>query len=685
MGKIRARKDKFWIWFLLITGVGIVLFTVLTINADPKAPTAGNEAGRELMSKTEFLPPVLKSFIINPESKTNYFDFVLGVGNSGLEDKETLKLVAEELINYFFLGITLPSEDFWVNLNPVELSKITSPRLVYTDMGKVLLETDLRLKKDAALLTDPRIPAGKLYWSIVNQKLQENNLSNYQIPANTRLWIIPEEAVLEEEGAKARLISAKLKVCLESEYFQAREADDNSTVFASRKAEEQKIQDIASSAMKEAIVPVIEYRVNNNKDYAKLRQIYRSLILAEYFKHNYWGKQSLYESHINTCSLTGLEAKAPWSKKAIFDSYVKSINRGEYSFYQQEYDPYQLGMTKKHYFSGGMEFACLTRGFNSSPIVLQDVSSSPVLAEEEWLVNATTDEVNPLQLRGVEVKKVTAQRFFSSPIEITIKLGSQTHEIPVLFEGDAQKLISRHTLEKELRAVHEYYDYGQEIEGYLFSDLFLKYAGDTGDWDNYLNFVEKGILQNKEPDSKEVIITTQVLQFHAKVLAAAISLIKQGKTKIVDYPRDSKPPTYWSRISDVWLWNEEDRQKYEKTADIFLTAVKKELEENVIDSTEHTTKQILRIAGVIDTDNSVGLQLVEIGPDTKENEAEEVASPDLRNVHLGKHLWASSALTQEQRDTVSRKSGSPIATQQVDKVAGIDLRKITFKVIFYEK
>ncbi|MFH1245452.1 MAG: hypothetical protein V1662_03120, partial [Candidatus Omnitrophota bacterium] len=441
MGNKRVKEDNSWVWLLSITGVVTVLFTVWTISAGFRRPVSGNNisvpesksaADSALMSRDSFSPPVLKSLMVNPDSKTNYFDFILDTGDSGLADEEQLNPLSGELINYFFLGITLPSEDFWVNLNPVELNKITSPRLVYTDMGKALLETDLRLKKDAALLTDPRIPAGKQYWSILNQKLRENNLSNYQIPANTRLWIVPEEAVLEEEGNKVTLISAKLKVCLESEYLPGQTADNNVTVFAGQESEGQKMQDIAFSAMKEAIIPVIEYRVNNSKDYAQLRQVYHSLILAEYFKHKYWGRQSIYESYINTGSLSGLETKSPWDKRTIFDSYIKSINRGEYSFYQDEYDPYQLAMVKKHYFSGGMQFAGLSQGFAGSPIVLEDAASSGVLAGEEgeWLVKAVTDELNPLQLQQVQVEKAIAQKIAASPIILPGQdaRGSKTEE-----------------------------------------------------------------------------------------------------------------------------------------------------------------------------------------------------------------------------------------------------------------
>lgn len=54
--------------------------------------------------------------------------------------KDSLNSEAKKLINYFFLGITLPSESFWVNLRPDEPDRITSSELSKTDLGRTLLE-----------------------------------------------------------------------------------------------------------------------------------------------------------------------------------------------------------------------------------------------------------------------------------------------------------------------------------------------------------------------------------------------------------------------------------------------------------------------------------------------------------------------------------------------------------------
>src|SRR3989339_324795 len=91
-------------------------------------------------------------------------DASVGAGTSPEKEDIVLKETAQELMDYFLIGVTLPNDSFWVNLRPDAPDTIIDPELERTDIGKVFLEADLQLKKDTASFTSPQTPEGKAYW-----------------------------------------------------------------------------------------------------------------------------------------------------------------------------------------------------------------------------------------------------------------------------------------------------------------------------------------------------------------------------------------------------------------------------------------------------------------------------------------------------------------------------------------
>jgi len=67
-------------------------------------------------------------------------------------------------MEYFQVGIRLPDSMFWVNLRPDAPDDIIDPYLSRTDMGRIMLEADLQLKKDLARFTSPDTKTGRQYW-----------------------------------------------------------------------------------------------------------------------------------------------------------------------------------------------------------------------------------------------------------------------------------------------------------------------------------------------------------------------------------------------------------------------------------------------------------------------------------------------------------------------------------------
>ena len=62
------------------------------------------------------------------------------------------------LLSYFLVGVTLPDSMFWVNLRPDSEDQIIDQYLEKTDVGRIMLEADLQLKKDTASMTSPATP-----------------------------------------------------------------------------------------------------------------------------------------------------------------------------------------------------------------------------------------------------------------------------------------------------------------------------------------------------------------------------------------------------------------------------------------------------------------------------------------------------------------------------------------------
>ncbi|MDP1853646.1 MAG: hypothetical protein Q8L26_05545 [Candidatus Omnitrophota bacterium] len=276
-------------------------------------------------------PPVLKYLSVNSANPFNYFNFLLGVNPQA---KENLDREAKKLINYFFLGVTLPNHTLWVNLRPDEPERIASEELAKTDMGRVLLEEDLQLKKDAAKYLHPANAKGKEFWEKLYAAIGKDNVKKMKIATSNRVWIVPDEAVVVETEDGALVASAKLKVLSENEYLKENPQDETQVVM--------------EKLMKEIILPALTDEINSGPAYAPLRQIYHSLILAEWFKRKHKSSASVFALSINRGYTNGLESELPWAKQKIWQEYVDSYQKSEYKLQDT------LFGLRRMYWSGGI-------------------------------------------------------------------------------------------------------------------------------------------------------------------------------------------------------------------------------------------------------------------------------------------------------------------------------------------
>ncbi|MDP8266493.1 MAG: hypothetical protein P9M07_06045 [Candidatus Aceula meridiana] len=314
-----------------------------------------------------FIPTILRGIRIHPDNPFE-FDFIVDNGNSGLEGDE-LKKEGEKIIRYFLASMTLPEKDVWVNLSPYEKDRIVSDSLGFTEMGRDMLAQDYLLKQVTASLIYPENDLGKEFWDRVYEKAYlEHGTTN--IPMNTfnKVWIIPEEATVFEEGDTAYVVESKLKVMLEEDYLAMTQGKKH------KAAGKEATSSISSEIVREIIIPEIEKEVNEGKNFSALRQITNSWILATWFKKNF-KKSLLGRVYSDQSKVEGIDIEDKEVSKKIYGRYLQAFKKGVCDYIKIDYDKYSKKHVPRKYFSGGVVLA-------SSAIKSYERGSDAVIPEK---------------------------------------------------------------------------------------------------------------------------------------------------------------------------------------------------------------------------------------------------------------------------------------------------------------
>lgn len=374
---LSKRKGSALTNFIIIFTI-ISLFTIAIIAYFPRSTTRQTytSALSYIPAPTEFTGttahidlPVLKGLKIY-QGDPFKFDFFIDEGGKNVSGQK-FEEESSRLIKYFLSALTIPEKDLWVNLSPYEGDKIVPQALGLTEMGKDLLGEDYILKQLMASLTYPETPLGRDFWFRVYSRAQ-TLFGTTKIPINTfnKIWIVPEQAVVYEDRDRAFVGEAKLKVMMEGDYLLLKNNLNNPDIEKNRLSEEEvvDINDFSSEIMKEVILPVIEEEVNKGENFARLRQIYYSLILAT------WFKKKLKDSIINQVyadkkKVKGIEADNPGIKDRIYNQYVEAYKKGVYDYIKKDYDGAIKKTVQRRYFSGGFDGTGFSeRVFDTEPL-----------------------------------------------------------------------------------------------------------------------------------------------------------------------------------------------------------------------------------------------------------------------------------------------------------------------------
>ncbi|MGD0336391.1 MAG: transaldolase family protein [Candidatus Omnitrophota bacterium] len=303
--------------------------------------------GAQSASFADQYRPLHLRFFSSDNLSGNFRLFLDKGSEKDLKDNE-LTAKTQEIFKYFLIGITLPNDTFWVNLKPDSQDRIIDKYLAKTDVGKIMLAADLQLKKDMAAFTSPQTPQGKEYWNKIYKKAGELfGSENVTIPTLTRPWIVPNEVIIRYTGDSAYVYKATLKVMLEQDYLK------NSADYNFKDARLKQLNEYASELVRKDIIPDLTKEVNSSQRYAQLRQVYYSLILAQWFKGHSGTSNAYYKGKIDSRDLSGLESKESWSKNTYFQEYKKSFSNGEYNISEPVHTA--AGQVIRNYFSGGIQ------------------------------------------------------------------------------------------------------------------------------------------------------------------------------------------------------------------------------------------------------------------------------------------------------------------------------------------
>ena len=361
--------------FILLTFTTTQSLTLFPPNARAQTVMDLPVPGTMLTLTTPFTPPVLRGLTIHPENPLK-FDFIVDKGETSLKGDE-LKKEYEKLIKYFLATLAIPEDDLWVNLSPYEKERIIPNEFGLTEMGRDLLAQDYILKQLMASLTYPESGLGKKFWDEIYKKAYEQ-YGTTNIPLNTfnKVWIVPDKAVVYENKDKAFIVESHLKVMIEEDYLALAKNMKNEKMGTTKQKEEdvKAISNVSSLIAKEILIPAIEKEVNENKNFAQLRQIYASMILAAWYKKtlkdNLLNKVYSNKKKINgvgynrSVILSGakdlrdpssLEITPQDDVEVIYQQYIAAFKTGVYNMIKEDHDQYMGKVIPRKYFSGGFE------------------------------------------------------------------------------------------------------------------------------------------------------------------------------------------------------------------------------------------------------------------------------------------------------------------------------------------
>jgi hypothetical protein len=305
-------------------------------------------AGSMVDMTAKFNPVVIKGMQLHPDNPFN-FDFIVDTGDLELSQEE-LKEQGQKLIGYFLASLTTPEKQMWVNLSPYEKDRIIPKTFGDTEMGKELLSQDYILKQIMATALYPERQLGREFWNKVYAQAQTKfGTTNVPVSTFNKVWILPDEALVYQNSKtnSVFVVKSSLKVMLEQDYLAMKKHDSV-----------QETGSIGSQVIRDIVIPALTREVNEGRNFAPLRQVYQSLILAAWYKKNLHDNV-IAQAYVDRNKIAGIDVQDKTITEQIYRQYLQAYRKGVYNYIKEEVDPATQTEVPRKYFSGGFSAAML--------------------------------------------------------------------------------------------------------------------------------------------------------------------------------------------------------------------------------------------------------------------------------------------------------------------------------------
>lgn len=295
---------------------------------DPQTPLDDDDDQNKFSSGGIDFSSVQLNFLSeNPGPNYAFGAALRGTPNKSGQKSVDIETASQLAWDSFFVWLALPSNTFWVNLNPNEPERIINSELGKTDAGRIMLEADLQMKKTVAKLLHPDSKLGKAFWDKVYAYAGARGLNRTCF--GFRQWIVPGEVKVWTNNTSIYIVKATLDVKMESDYM-ALKGETNPMSVCPPDADPE-LQSYAESLFRKMILPEVIKQVNTAPEYRDIRSIFNSRIIAEWYKtqHRTTG-QAAFASLIGQGNAAKWYSKTPWQPKDTFNRYVKSVKQGEF-------------------------------------------------------------------------------------------------------------------------------------------------------------------------------------------------------------------------------------------------------------------------------------------------------------------------------------------------------------------
>jgi hypothetical protein len=329
-------------------GLSVQMPVFAQIDPIPRMP----KPGAMVHLSPAYTPAYLKGIVIHPENALK-FDFIIYKGDKPLSDAQKREEYTK-LTKYFLASLAIPDDDQWVNLSPYEKDRIIKDDFGKTEMGRDLLAQDYLLKQITASLIYPQDSLGKKFWDKIYAEAQKQyGTTNISVNTFNKVWILPDDALIYEKGNIAYVLKNHLKVMLEEDYLSLQKHSGTTNVIPVKAGIQNSTHSIASKIIKQIILPELQREVNEDANFAPLRQVYSGMLLATWFKRTL--KQSLLgQIYANKAKTKGVD-QDPKTNEEIYQQYLEAYKKGVFNFIKEDTDRLTNETLPKKYFSGGEE------------------------------------------------------------------------------------------------------------------------------------------------------------------------------------------------------------------------------------------------------------------------------------------------------------------------------------------